>query len=369
MRSIGQIVSIPDPNFKNACVNFGIVDFDGDGVPESDVDTNDDGEIQVSEALAVERMYPRGAGIFSLEGIEEFTNLQILNCSMNGLSELDFSQNTQLTILSCFFNTLTSLNVSQNSNLVELNCDLNNLTVLDLSGNPLLERLTCPSNELTELDLTQNPALVTFTGDLNQFTSLDFTQNPALEFVSFDNNQISTIDFSQNPNLSVVDIFNNNITSLNLSQNPMLTKLWCYNNDLQALDIKNGNNTAITIMRAQDNSTLDCIQVDDVVFAENQASWEIDPTASYSETCAFSIDEFSFEDIILYPNPVKNELNFSISEVDKISEIEIISTTGGKMQHLEFFDGIIDVSHFPTGVYYIHILGANETVVRKIMKL
>lgn len=364
---LGQIVNIPDANFKNACVNFGIVDFDGDGIPEADVDTNDDGEIQVSEALAVERMYPRGTGIQSLVGIEEFANLQIFNCSMNGITEMDLSQNLELIELSCFINNLTSLNVTQNSNLAVLNCDLNNLTTLDVTGNPLLERLTCPDNELTELNISQNPLLKTLTADMNQLTSLDFTQNPALEVVSFDNNQISAVDFSLNPNLSIVDIYNNNLTSLDISQNPLVTKLWCYNNDLQSLNIKNGTNTAMTIMRAEGNSSLTCVQVDDAIFAGNQPSWMIDATASYNENCNLAVGSFSSEMVTVYPIPARDEVYFSISEAPQISAMELLSLSGASVLKSNVINGILDVSQFTSGTYFLRLSGDEVTVVKRIV--
>lgn len=52
-----QIVTIPDANFKNALVNTICTDTDGDGVLDGDVDTNDDGEIQVSEALGAQQLF------------------------------------------------------------------------------------------------------------------------------------------------------------------------------------------------------------------------------------------------------------------------------------------------------------------------
>lgn len=48
-----QIVTIPDVIFKNALININWVDTNSDGFPDTDVDTNNDGEIQVSEVLYV----------------------------------------------------------------------------------------------------------------------------------------------------------------------------------------------------------------------------------------------------------------------------------------------------------------------------
>ena len=48
LQAHSQIVNIPDANFKYELVNGGVADL-GNGVWE-DVDTNNDGEIQVIEA-------------------------------------------------------------------------------------------------------------------------------------------------------------------------------------------------------------------------------------------------------------------------------------------------------------------------------
>ena len=48
-----QNVVIPDANFKYALLHTTCSDTNGDGILDGDVDTNNDGEIQVSEAAAV----------------------------------------------------------------------------------------------------------------------------------------------------------------------------------------------------------------------------------------------------------------------------------------------------------------------------
>ncbi|MFK7782353.1 MAG: hypothetical protein AB8B90_08360, partial [Psychroserpens sp.] len=51
-----QIVTIPDVNFKHILTTDNCVDLDDDGVGDADADTNNDGEIQESEAQAVEHL-------------------------------------------------------------------------------------------------------------------------------------------------------------------------------------------------------------------------------------------------------------------------------------------------------------------------
>ena len=61
--------------------------------------------------------------IYSLKGVELFTNLQVLNCSNNRITELDLSSNTQLQILYCNSNMLKTLDLSKLTKLEELACD------------------------------------------------------------------------------------------------------------------------------------------------------------------------------------------------------------------------------------------------------
>ena len=73
--STAQIVDIPDVNFKTALFEAG-------------VDTNGDGEIQVSEAEVVTQLEIGDKSNVSLEGIQSFIALRILNCQDNDISEI-----------------------------------------------------------------------------------------------------------------------------------------------------------------------------------------------------------------------------------------------------------------------------------------
>ena len=95
-----------------------------------------------------------------LSGIEWFSELEVLDCNGNWLTELDLSQNTVLRELSCKGNQLTELDLSHNTKLQSLSCGGNQLTELDISHNPTLEELYCYGNQLRSLDLSQNTALI-----------------------------------------------------------------------------------------------------------------------------------------------------------------------------------------------------------------
>lgn len=129
-----QIVNIPDANFKSRLLAHGAPNFYSQHGVTTIIDTNNDGEIQVTEAQAYSGLIDVSSmSIANLTGIEAFVNLTELYCSYNQLTSLDLSTNINLTELYCFNNQLTTLNFSVNSILVYLYCYGNQLTTLNLS--------------------------------------------------------------------------------------------------------------------------------------------------------------------------------------------------------------------------------------------
>ena len=102
-------ITIPDLNFKNALVNTLCTDSDNNGSYDADVDTNNDGEIQISEALLVTNLKVSNNNISNLTGIENFTLLNTLYCSWNNLDSLNFEQNINLTNLDFSKNDISYL--------------------------------------------------------------------------------------------------------------------------------------------------------------------------------------------------------------------------------------------------------------------
>ena len=127
----GQNVNIPDANFKAYLVG------------NTDINTNGDSEIQVSEANAFSGSiycgesynpyFSEDMSISDLTGIEEFTALTALHCSYNKLKSLDVSKNTALTTLYCEGNKLKSLDVSMNTALTDLGCGGNQFDCVPIS--------------------------------------------------------------------------------------------------------------------------------------------------------------------------------------------------------------------------------------------
>lgn len=90
--------NFPDENFRSYVSQF---DIDADGT------------LSENERLTVTTIEVRNSDITSLTGVECFTNLEILNCDNNKLTDLDVRKNTQLTHLRCNGNRISYLDLSK----------------------------------------------------------------------------------------------------------------------------------------------------------------------------------------------------------------------------------------------------------------
>jgi len=240
-----QIVTIPDANFKACLLAHNPV-----------IDTNGDGEIQVTEAQAFNvtgrnRLNCAGKGITDLTGIEAFTGIIELRCEDNELTGLlDLSHNTTLVWLYCQNNELTGIDVS-NSNMQIIWCQNNKLTSLDLSNSPGLSVLYCQKNELTSLDVSNKPLLAYLDCSANKLTSLDVSDNTALMGLNCYENKLTSLDLTQNTALNVVYCYDNELTSLDLGNNTGLWLFSCYKNKLTSLDVT--QNTGLLYLYCHQN--------------------------------------------------------------------------------------------------------------------
>ncbi|MFN0081143.1 MAG: T9SS type A sorting domain-containing protein [Ferruginibacter sp.] len=233
-----QIVNIPDPNFKNKLILLG-------------VDTNNDGQIQISEAQAKTSLDVSNSIINDMTGIEAFVNLTELKCHNNQLTSLNVSNNIALLDLHCYNNQLTSLNVSNNIALTTLDCHNNQLTSLNVLNNPDLQWLGCGHNQLISLDLSNNTALELIHCNDNQLTSLNLSNNTILQILNCQNNQLTSLNVLNNIALNTLWCYGNQLTSLGVSNNIALSTLRCYDNQLTSLDLS--NNTALVNLWCYDN--------------------------------------------------------------------------------------------------------------------
>ena len=127
--SWSQNVNIPDPIFKQYCLDNGAIN------------TTPDSEISVEEASTFSGTLDlEGLSISDLTGLEQFVALRYLRLSYTDVSSIDISANIALRTLSCEFLGLTEIDVSNNRDLSTLRCSNNNISNFNASSNP---NLTC----------------------------------------------------------------------------------------------------------------------------------------------------------------------------------------------------------------------------------
>lgn len=119
-----QIVNIPDANFKARLLQASPFNMIASTLTPNDngyvssynkIDINNDGEIQVSEALLIKYLRVSTANITDVTGVNEFINLKYFNCTTNQISDIDVSGLINLRILHCQTNQLNSLNLKNNN--------------------------------------------------------------------------------------------------------------------------------------------------------------------------------------------------------------------------------------------------------------
>lgn len=262
-----QVIAIPDANFKSALLTASVENGIARDINQNYivVDTNGNGEIEVSEAETVYHLLVGNSDIGSMAGVEQFTNLETLECSGNALTALNVNSMTTLRNLSCTTNQLATLDISGLINLESFDCSNNNLLSLNMQGCTALIHIYCNYNQLTTLDVAGLPNLLSLTCTDNQLTALDLGGLTMLDFVNCDFNQIETLNVEGCGALEVLLCAENQITSLDLSGcHPQMVD--ADHNQLEVLIIKNGYDDSEAYINFSANPPLRYLCVDDSEF-------------------------------------------------------------------------------------------------------
>lgn len=252
-----QIITIPDPNFKAKLLQADNTNYIGQTTnyyTSTKIDTNNNGEIEVSEALSIRGLDISNSNISSLAGIESFTNLRRLFCNNNSLTSLDVNSLNLLRVLNCSNNSLTVLSCGNLNNTMEFfNCSYNNLTSLILpnfyefidQGEQSIYA-NCSHNQLSSITITPIEQLSLLDLSFNNLTSLSFDHLEMYGLLALSNNPLTTIDLTnvylarQSPDDSLYfTLENTNLTELYI---PFDIKGGSFSNNpnLVHLNIKNG---------------------------------------------------------------------------------------------------------------------------------
>jgi hypothetical protein len=207
----------------------------------------------------------------------------------------------------------------------------------------------------------------------NTLINLDLTQNNALTNLECAYNLLVSLDLPQNTTLKNLSCFSNQITELDVSQNTNLTQLSCALNPVNCLNLKNGNNTNLTLL-AGNSPNLSCTEVDDVIWATANctAPSNIDTSSSFSNNCnnacssTVGISEHGLSNFNIYPKPTLNQLNIETELV--INKVRIFDIRGKTIRKINQSTNIVDVTDFPSGIYFIKVSTAENNITKMFMK-
>lgn len=371
----GQIIDFPDPNFKNALLNHSPV-----------IDTNNDGEIQISEAEAFSGwLVVANQNISDLTGIEYFIYIYGLGCYQNNLTELDISNCNLLQFVNASWNQLINVQLpDSNSSLQSLLLKSNQLTTIDLSNSLNLWGINIERNQLTNLNLTVNSAIMAVECARNQLTHIDLPNNITTDFrLDCSDNQLTEITFISNSSpvflrqeikcsknlLTELDLSINNVTVLNCEDNPLLETInwqngWNYEFDSSSIynSFQNLPNLSSVCIDSYNQELMDFILA--------EAGHPVD--FYNNETCdALSVNEKIFNNLSITPNPVEYNLKIEAEKVFK--EIILFNEIGQNVLSFNFSSAlnhtVLDVSSLSRGLYHLKITDEiGNYTVKKVIK-
>ncbi|MFT3912361.1 MAG: T9SS type A sorting domain-containing protein [Ferruginibacter sp.] len=280
-----QIVNFPNTDLKNEILGYGTID------------TNGDGEIQISEAQAVHNLSLQHGITDDLAWLQYFSNVDTLWLYSWPplLTNLNLPGMTSLRRFACDSKNLQTVNLSGCSNLIHAEINYYTpypyapITSLDISNTPRLRDLQCSGLHVAELDLRQKDSLVNLqiwegseigvinisgltmcekvtaaghTGFINaeNATALTFIQASSgsshelhlidslnvhgctnLRQLSLGENYLgSTVNVSTCPNLLYIGGVCNTLNSLDLGNNSNLNTVAGKYQNLRYLNLKNG---------------------------------------------------------------------------------------------------------------------------------
>ncbi|MGG7466632.1 DUF7619 domain-containing protein [Chryseobacterium arthrosphaerae] len=295
-----QTVNIPDANFKKLLTSnipYMAKDLMGNS---TSIDTNHDGEIQLSEAANISKLnfdtftlqnYTSiSSNVVSIEGIKSFTNLTDLYIDLFPLLQsVDLSNSTALYRLSlsrCY--VLSSVNVQGCSQLYDLDVFFCSMPSIDLSGLTNLYKVNMTQCQLQNIYLNNNTNLVNLNLTANKLQTLPLNQTPNLLYLTIAGNSFTSLNFSAFQKLETLDCTYNKFTTIDLSQNEKLKIFACdVNPNLQSLLIKNGINNFIQVISSSFSGTpnLKYICADDFEIANMNS---LLPTTTVNSYCSFT---------------------------------------------------------------------------------
>jgi hypothetical protein len=384
-----QDISFTDPQFEAKLFEaspLNDIALDENNNPIT-IDSNNDGIIQVSEALQVIKLNVFNSEISSLDGIEHFTNMIDLICAMNNLESLVLPELPNLNHLQCQLNQLEVLDASLTENLMSLNAEMNNLHTItfhpnsqlytinlrfnnlvafDSSGLSQLAILIINDNSLEQLNISQSPNLINLICQYNNITNLNLVGFPNLAGIICNNNQLTNLEINELPNLLALECQNNQLVQVDVSDSPLLEYAFFENNNLVELNLKNGGNEAASFSGNPDLSYICCDEAEIEAIELLIIDWEI-PNCTVDSNCTLNTSDFVLNNsFIISPNPVENV--FFINTGQTVLSVSLYDLNGRLIESYAYNQNNFYPINLSSGIYLVKITTNDSYLMQKILK-
>ncbi|AZA82608.1 T9SS C-terminal target domain-containing protein [Chryseobacterium lactis] len=254
-----QAINIPDSYLKNKLLTYGTaIDAGGNYI---NLDANNDGEIQLTEASQVRKfnIYNLTDAITSLSGLNEFPNLyeiELTNPDINtfhlifnnfpNLQRLKFfgGVTADVTIQNC--NSLFSIYLGAHENVVSIQntsvqeINLQAINAVNITSCPNINKFSLSVSSIGSLDLSNLPLLqeVNIT-DNTSLSNINFSGSTGLKKIVVAHNQLNSLTIPNPSIVNYLDIVGNTFQNFNLTPYTSLVSFFGVNNQLESLDFSN----------------------------------------------------------------------------------------------------------------------------------
>ncbi len=372
-----DLVHIPDAAFKTFLLNYKYED--GDYV--RNLDRNQDGEIQESEALLLKKLTALGStttlsAIKSFRGIEYFKNLshiEIPNCLQ--LEDIDLSQNEALTLL-YLGGKFTHLDLRNNLKLRSLDINNSKLEHILFNPNNIIRSVTLTSDVMENFNY---PTLKNLSSlhliFMDALKELDIKIYPELKNLSLGSKTLKPLDFKDLKKLIslYLDDLTIDLRTFTLLDFKYLNSFGLRNiATVEQIDLKDNHSTHFEYIYLDALPQLKKVCVDDEVekdsfikALEPKNSWK-NLTYLVGKSCEenLSIAQIhSIKKLQISPNPVKT--SFTVKGID-VKYLELINYAG---QIIKTWNPQSNYSteDLPKGSYILIIHGFDSTKSAKLL--
>lgn len=351
------------------------------------IDSNNDGIIQESEALQVIKLNIFNSEITSLDGIEFFLNMTELICSMNNLESLVLPELPNLTFLECRLNQLEVLDLSLTENVMSLFADMNNLHTIvfhpnsqlfyvDLGYNNFVELDVSGLSQLTNLLINNNSLeLLNVTGLINlnglncrdnNLTELNLSGLSGLAGVFCQNNLLTSLELNGLNNLVGLECQYNQLVQMDVSDSPLLEYAFFENNNLVELNLKNGANESASFSGNPNLSYICCDEAEIESIELLLIDWEI-PNCTVDSNCTLNTSDFVFNNrFIISPNPVENA--FSIYSDQTVLSVSLYDLNGRLIETYPSKQSNSYELNVESGIYIVKVETTDAIEMQKFLK-